>query len=368
MTEAPNPNLRTRVLTYYERNEVRFSIAFFVAGFLFDIITLSEVDDWFSILQQFLYLAIIGGFLFLETKHSQAEWTPHKSLQKIWEYRSLVVHFLLGSLLSVYSLFYFKSSSIVSSFLFMGIIFSLMVANEIQRVQSAGIWVKLVLWILSLISFLSILVPVVIGSVGYIAFFLTLLCTGLILYSIFKQIRKLSLPLEYLKKQVYIPAISTVAGFILFYLLGFIPPVPLSAKFMGIYHNIEKYGDQYHLYHSNPYWKFWNHGDQNFYARPGDKIHFFMNIYSPARFSDSVNIHWLYDNPKTGWETWDRIPVQISGGREEGFRGYTFKSKYAAGDWRIQLETTDGREIGRISFTVYDDPSTEPINLEKDIR
>lgn len=361
-------SFKLKVLSFYEKHEIHLSIGFFLAGFLFDVFTLSAVDDWFSIAQQAVYLAIIGIFLYLEVKNTQTPIPVPKYLQKVWDYRSLIVHFLLGSLLSMYSLFYFKSSSILSSFLFIGIIFGLMIANELQRVQSAGIWVKLVLWILALISFFSILVPVILGSIGYLAFFLSLISTVLILFLVYKKISKLDLPIIYLKKQIYIPAISTVAGFIIFYFLGFIPPVPLSAKYMGIYHNIEKFGDQYHLYHSNPFWKFWNHGDQNFYARTGDKVFFFINLYSPASFSDSVIVHWLYDNPKSGWETWDKIPMRISGGREEGFRGYTFKSKYTPGDWRIQVETSDGREIGRISFTIYEDTSTEPVRLEKDIR
>ncbi|HEX4922592.1 MAG TPA: DUF2914 domain-containing protein, partial [Bdellovibrionales bacterium] len=41
-----------------------------------------------------------------------------------------------------------------------------------------------------------------------------------------------------------------------------------------------------------------------------------------------------------------------SGGREEGFRGFTFKQNYQPGDWRVKIETTDGREIGRITFEV----------------
>ena len=42
--------------------------------------------------------------------------------------------------------------------------------------------------------------------------------------------------------------------------------------------------------------------------------------------------------------------VKIIGGREEGFRGYGFKASYQPGNWKVQIETNDGREIGRIYF------------------
>jgi hypothetical protein len=46
----------------------------------------------------------------------------------------------------------------------------------------------------------------------------------------------------------------------------------------------------------------------------------------------------------------DSIPIRIVGGREQGFRGYGLKSNYQPGEWKVQVETTDGREIGRVYF------------------
>ena len=40
----------------------------------------------------------------------------------------------------------------------------------------------------------------------------------------------------------------------------------------------------------------------------------------------------------------------VVGGREQGFRGYGAKTKYQPGSWKVQIETTDAREIGRIYF------------------
>jgi len=141
--------------------------------------------------------------------------------------------------------------------------------------------------------------------------------------------------------------------------------VPLSVQNMGVYHNIEKRNGSYILSYEKPWWKFWQNGDQNFLAEKGDAIFFFAEIFSPARFDDSVVLHWIFESPKEGWKTTDRIPMRISGGREGGYRGFSMKENYTAGYWQIRVETTDGREIGRLYFSVE---NVKEKNLEREFK
>jgi hypothetical protein len=55
--------------------------------------------------------------------------------------------------------------------------------------------------------------------------------------------------------------------------------------------------------------------------------------------------------------------MTIAGGREGGYRGHTVKSRLDPGDWRVDVETHDGRVIGRIGFRVVE-ASEEPGLLE----
>jgi hypothetical protein len=51
--------------------------------------------------------------------------------------------------------------------------------------------------------------------------------------------------------------------------------------------------------------------------------------------------------------------MNVEGGREEGYRGFTKKTNFQPGHWRVQIETLEDREVGRISFEVVADDSTE---------
>jgi hypothetical protein len=159
--DAPpsSKNLKDRLLAFYRRHEERWNIGFFIGGFLFDVATLSTVDNVWGIVQQIVYLGLIGWFLGMDLLFDAKQWTPSRRLEKVWAYRVLLVHFMLGSLMSVYSLFFIKSASLASSFVFVALLLGIMVANELPWVQSAGLGLKMALYALCVFSFFSMLWP-----------------------------------------------------------------------------------------------------------------------------------------------------------------------------------------------------------------
>jgi hypothetical protein len=64
--------------------------------------------------------------------------------------------------------------------------------------------------------------------------------------------------------------------------------------------------------------------------------------------------HWQYRPANTSQQflTTDRIPIEITGGRKKGYRGYTVKQRLNSGEWQVDVETGDGQIIGRIAFQV----------------
>ena len=351
----PTASPLQRLRLYYEHNERRVDIAFFVGGFVFDVLTLSRVDAWFNIAQQIVYLIAIGAVLlqmFFE------EGRPPRELDKMgavkhsyYEYRVPIIHFLLGSLLSVYTLFFFKSSSLLVSFAFLTILVVLLLANESRRFKALGLTFKFGLLSMCLLSFTAILVPVLIGSIGMIVFLVSMLIGSVPVAVLNRRIR-IHAPqrVQQARAQIVVPFGLVLIVFLTLYLLRLIPPVPLSIPYIGVYHAVEKTDKIYRLSHERAAWRFWHNGDQRFRAQPGDKIYVFFRVFSPARFSDEVTMRWYWKDPARGWKLHDSIPIQITGGREQGFRGYGVKSNHQPGDWKVEVETTDGREIGRIYF------------------
>jgi len=337
----------------YSENEGLYNAVFFICGVLFDVFTLDEIDSLIGVLQQLFYIVAIGSLLYFDLIHRYTPLNIKKGFQTIWEYRSPLLHFLLGGLLSVYSLFFIKSASFFSSFGFIAFMLALLIGNELQVVQKQKISLKIGIYSICIFSFFSMIFPVLLGHVGKLPFFLSVCATLLFITCFYKMIYKKIEDKNSLRKALLLPSFSILLVFSIFYYLGWIPPVPLSVKEIGVYHDIKRTSEgDYELFYEKPDWKFWLSGDQNFESHPGEKIYIFARIFSPARFKDTLYLNWQFYLPKKGWTSTDRVPIDISGGRKSGYRGYSYKENYPEGEWRVLVETSDTREVGRIRFDV----------------
>jgi hypothetical protein len=358
---VPDPSLREKFLDYYRRNEVKVSATVFVGGFLFDLLTLGRIDDLFNLIQQALYLTLLGTLLLLEIKVNMGSFTLSPRGKKFWDYQDLVVHFLFGSLLSVYVIFYYTSASAITGTIFISLLVGFMFANEFPQFQKIGLPVRVILFSICLLSYFAFFYPILLGHVGVIPFWLGFITSaatfGLIYRANFKVENEL------LKKHVLYPAIAVHAFFLIGYYTSLIPPVPVAVKKIGVYYNdVEKHDGHYYGHYQGNWYKFWQKGSQDFKARPGDKLTVLLSIFSPGRFEDKVFLKWYCDG-----ELQDSIPLSILGGRDEGFRGFGTKASYRPGDWKVVVETSDGREVGRISFAVENDTSTGEREFKTDV-
>src|SRR5437773_10040357 len=94
------------------------------------------------------------------------------------------------------------------------------------------------------------------------------------------------------RRQMLVPLGAVLTGFLVFYFVRLIPPVPLSIPFIAIYHAVEKTQDTYRLSHERPASRICHHGDQEFLAHPADNAYVLYRIVSPTRLSHQVQLRW----------------------------------------------------------------------------
>ncbi|HET8948661.1 MAG TPA: DUF2914 domain-containing protein [Candidatus Polarisedimenticolia bacterium] len=414
VTESKPAGKLQRLQAYREEHAMAEIAIFFAAGMLFDIVTLSRIDDFLSLLQQGVYLVLLAGLMVLEERERAKSWTPTGLLARAWRFAEDVIHFLLGSLLSSFTLLYLKSSSGLSALVFMAILGGLLVANELPRFREKGPIVRHALLSLCMTSYGAVLLPVVFGFISPWLFVAAVVLSCAAFWGLTRRLVRHTGDARSASSRVAAPAFAIQGLLVAAYFFGAIPPVPLSLQFIGIYHEVIPPGRAaaaskvaaanagvktgvpggeaaapgaepvapvqaaalwaprpsnpartYQLKHLRPWWKFWQHGDQDFAARQGDVVYCFARVFAPNGFKDAIFVHWWLKGTD-GWIDQGRAKLDISGGRDNGFRAVATKKNYQPGRWRVEVETTDGRDLGVIKFDLTRDETTEPREFRVD--
>jgi hypothetical protein len=362
-----------RIPKWHEKWQHLASPFFFVGGFLLDILTLGRIDDWSNILFFSFYITI-SFFLFYEeiysfkTKQDTGlppklpfpQWVVKNQKLEYWFhlYKDEVFHFAQGALLSAFTLFYFKSAELSNSLFFMLLLMVPLIINEFNTVREFGLIIKSVFFNLTLMSFVLVYTPLPFGKVGLSIFTLAIVFYLFLIILLMQIFIKSRIERDLIHKFWLIPALALAILFFGLRLFKAIPPVPLSLEKAGIYHNVEKNYPEYKLYHEKKWWRFWDNGDEHFIARPGDRPYFFGRIFAPRGFDDKIYVRWSRYHSGS-WHTSDRIPLSITGGRDNGYRGVTYKDNYTPGLWRVSVETSGELEIGRLSFEIIADEAKD---------
>jgi hypothetical protein len=358
--EEPRPRLAERAKAFYRDHEPACTVAFFVAGFLFDTLAVGRIDKLHNIIHQATYLFLCALFTSYELREQYGDFAPPERFKTVWRYHAAATHFMLGTLLNIYTLFYFKSASIGTSFLFLLILAGLLAVNELKPFANSGTTLRMTLFSLCLVSYFTYLIPTMVGEIGALPFLGTLAASTACVAALAWWLRSRLRDSRVLVPHLLAPFACVALGFGILYFAKLIPPVPLSLSAIGVYHDVSREGDRFLLTETRPRWRFWERGDQTFLARPDDKIFCDIQVSSPSRFEERLQLRWLRRDEAIGWEEEDAIPLATAGGREGGWRGYVVKSRWKPGRWRVRVETSDGRELGRLDLTVIPDETTGP--------
>lgn len=79
-------------------------------------------------------------------------------------------------------------------------------------------------------------------------------------------------------------------------------------------------------------------------------LYAYTAIRAPRGLDETVYHEWIHEG-----RTYDRIPLEVTGGREAGYRAWTHKMAFPAdpqGQWRVRVTTESGQMLGEIRFRV----------------
>jgi len=359
MTEVIREALMTLaspLVQLYHRYQKYAEVAFFFGGVAYDSLTLTRIDRMFDNLFLLAYLLLLGALIILVGRLQTGQ-LHHPRLLKYERLYPLAIQFLLGGLLSAYTVFYFQSVSLTKTAVFFGILVVLLVANELLKERLMNLPLLVTLYFFATFSFFIFFIPVLTGVISRWMF---LLGAGLSLMAVAGVLMIIYWKIAPSARQDLLRSAASASGLftllLVFYAMNWIPPVPLSLKFGGIYHQVRREGSVYHLTFEKPPWyRFWKTSEDPFRVRPGDRVFCFASVFAPTALKTEIVHEWQrYDERRRQWMRTDRLGYTVTGGRGGGYRGYTAKQAISPGRWRVNVQTPEGLLLGRIRFRVVE--------------
>lgn len=337
-----------RLKDWYARYERRISTGSLLFGFVFDSLTLQRIDAWRENLWIALNLFLVAVCIILLHRRGKSQQTGTK--EHFWLFN--ILQFGFGAILGGFFIFYFRSGTLAVSWPFLVILLAAMVANELYQKRYPRLVFQLSFFYLAVFSFAIYIIPILIHRIGSFVFILSGCVSLFIFWTFTMALDKFAAESFRKSKTPLWRAVITIFVLVnVLYFANLIPPIPLSLKEAGVYHSITRQVDGDFLF-SKEERSFWQYLSlrERIRINPGDPLYAYSAIYSPASL-DTVIIHeWQHQNAQGDWVTATRIPLSLSGGRQEGFRTYSEKSNLTPGLWRVNISTLQGGLLGRITF------------------
>lgn len=319
-------------------------------GLFWDTLTIRRPDSLFENATVIGYLALAASaIIILNLRRSRLQKEPSLILLAFMQ-------FAFGNLMGALIVLYAKSGTLTGSLIFFAVFGTLLIGNEFVRDRYGKIHVHVAVWYVLLLSYSIIVIPILIGSIGDIVFLVSVLMS-LAIAGGFLALLYVAASKELAARLFHtVGAIGGIAAIMTaFYFMGAIPPAPLMMRHIGIYHSLVRTAEgDYQVGFEDPYWyELFADTSRTYTHVAGTKAYCASSVFAPARLETPIFHRWEYfDSAKEEWVQVARIPFDIRGGRDSGFRGYSELSTLKEGSWRCNVETGRRALIGRFTFKV----------------
>lgn len=341
------------IQVWFEKYERHLSSLALVGGFIVDALTLRRVDLLLENLAIISYL-IIAAVSIVSLNIIDVRRYSGKIADRLAYILPLVIQFAFGALFSGFTIFYFRSGSFITSWPFIIILIALLLGNELLRKHYARLMFQITTFFTALFFFTIFFVPVLINKIGPWTFVLSGL-SALIIIGIFVSILFYFMPGRIIShKKILTYSIAFVFLLInLLYFTNLIPPIPLSLNSVGVYHSLVKNNFGYTALLEKESYLDKLQFFRNIHIRIGDPLYVYSAVFAPTDIETEIVHNWRhFDETTERWVSVSKIPYTIVGGNAGGYRGYSTKSNLSPGLWAVEVETSRGQVIGRITFEI----------------
>jgi len=318
---------------------------FFIGGFLWDALTLGvtiKPTDLFILLGYLIGAAAILVAIGREVTFRGSQ------------YLNAVLQFFFGGIFSALFIFYFLSSSDLPGYFFVLVLAAILIGNEFLQSRYSELTLSWAFFTLSATMFFNFALAHLFRSISTFWFYLGTLLALLLVLALRKTSRRESGSVK--------PSIGLAGVMLLLHLFNVIPPVPLVKKEMFIAHALHRLSGGYEATIESPRWRFWRTSSATFHRRPGERVYCFTSVFVPNGIRTTIRHRWEFDT-EDGWRTADVRSFSIEGGRQAGYRGYTYKQNVTPGRWRVTAESESGAAIGIVQVEVVEGEPVKAKNI-----
>lgn len=345
------------------RHQKYAPILFFIGGFIFDSLTLGRIDRLYDLTVLCSHMTLLSITLYIYNLVDDGKW-KNTFLEKYEIYFPLAIQFFFGALSSAYVIYFSRSVSLSKTFSFFFILLTLLFANEFLKNRISNKYLQFSIYFFVSFTFFTFIIPVFLKEMntnifiisGLISLTVTLILIGVI------YIKSPSTRAEIRLGKIFGLILIMYTTINLFYFFNLIPPVPLALKNGIVAHNIKVVNNNYIVtYETDTWYYFWREHRLKFIYSADQKVFVFTSIFAPTAIEKMIFHRWKYYNDLTEeWEIVEDIGYRITGGRDGGFRGYTYKNNIKQGLWKVEVITNEELLIGVVDFEIIIDSSLSP--------
>lgn len=330
-----------------------YPLAAFLCGFVWDALTLGRqvrVADFWRLGVLLLGAALLAYWLARREARNLAAPPGDRRLrgrlaQLRWQAPYLLLQFCFGGIFSALFILYFKSSGHLGTWLTTAFLGTLLVGNEFAGERyGRRFTLTWALFALNAILLFNFVLPHLLGSLNPRWFYVSTATGVLLAHGLWR--------LAPGQPGRILPAWGLAGLLLLAWSLGMIAPVPLVKRDLAVGHDFVQGADRYVLQvEQAPAWQFWRSQAATVHVAEGGRLYGVSAVFAPLGVAAALEHRWEV-HETSGWRSVYSNRFQSTGGRERGFRGYSWVLNPQPGDWRLIVATQDGRTIGILPLTV----------------